>query len=110
MARTKRKHSKHRRGSSNRPSTRLPKKRASIKKRRNRTKGKQREQRQQRQLRQLRQNRSKKKSQKKSLNKSQKGGDILTAAGVGLALSSIGAIIYSGLRLLSFSLTSLERP
>ena len=95
MARTKRKHSKYRGRSSNRFYTRLPKKRASIKKRRSRRKGKQREQ------RQLRKNKSIKNSKKKSLKKSQKGGDILTAAGVGLALSSIGAIIYSGLRLLS---------
>lgn len=38
---------------------------------------------------------------KRSLKKSQKGGDVLAAAGVGLAMSAIGAVIYSGLRLLS---------
>ena len=43
--------------------------------------------------------RSKKKQ--KSLKKQQKGGGVLAAAGVGLALSAIGATIYSGLRLLS---------
>ena len=40
---------------------------------------------------------SRKTISKKSI---QKGGDILTAAGIGLAVSAVGAAIYSGLRLL----------